>query len=47
MTLAGTYAPKSYSMTMTMANEGRRPEERMKMTMKVDAKNVGACSAKG
>jgi len=47
MTLAGTYAPKSYSMTMTMANEGRRPEERMKMTMKVDAKNVGPCSAKG
>ena len=47
MTLAGTYAPRSYSMTMTMANEGKRPEEQMKMVMKVDAKNVGQCSAKG
>lgn len=47
MALAGTYAPKSYSMTMTMANQGKRPEEQMKMTMKVDAKNVGQCSAKG
>ena len=47
MTLAGTYAPRSYSMTMTMANEGKRPEEQMKMVMKVDAQNVGQCSAKG
>jgi len=47
MTLAGTYAPKSYSMTMTMANQGKSPEEQMKMTMKVDAKNVGQCTAKG
>ena len=47
MTLAGVYAPKSYSMTMTMANQGKTPEEQMKMTMKVDAKNVGQCTAKG
>ena len=46
MTLAGTYEPKSYSMTMTMANQGKTPEEQMKMTMKVDAKNVGQCSVK-
>ena len=47
MTLAGTYEARRYSMTMTMANEGKRPEEQMKMTMKVDAKNVGQCTAKG
>jgi hypothetical protein len=47
MTLAGTYAPKSYSMTMTMANQGKTPQEQMTMTMKVDAKNVGQCTAKG
>lgn len=47
MTLAGTYAPTTYSMTMTMTNQGKSPEEQMKMTMKVDAKNVGQCTAKG
>lgn len=47
MALAGTYAPRSYSMTMTMTNEGKTPQEEMKMTMKVDAKNVGQCTAKG
>jgi len=46
MTLTGTYEPKSYSMTMTMANQGKTPEEQMKMTMKVDAQNLGECSAK-
>ena len=43
MAMVGNYEPDNYTMTMTMANQGAGPEEQMTMTMKVDAKRVGAC----
>jgi Protein of unknown function (DUF3617) len=46
MELAGTYAPRGYTMTMTATSEGGAPQEQMKMVMKVDAKHVGACDPK-
>ena len=45
MALAGEYEPDSYEMTMTATTEGARPEEQMVMTMKVDARRVGECTA--
>jgi hypothetical protein len=44
MELAGTYGPRSYSMTMTATTRGKSAEEQMVMKMKVDAKHVGACA---
>jgi len=46
MAMTGTYSPEAYTMTMTATNAGARPEEQMTMTMKVDAKRVGACDGK-
>jgi len=43
MMLTGNYEPNNYSMTMTTTNEGGGPMGKMTMTMKVDAKRVGAC----
>jgi hypothetical protein len=45
MVLVGDYQPESYTMTMTATNAGGGPAERMVMTMKVDAKRTGECTA--
>lgn len=44
MELAGAYAPRHYTMTMTATNEGSSPQEHMVMKMKVDARHVGQCT---
>ena len=46
MVLVGDYQPDSYTMTMTATNAGGGPAGEMVMTMKVDAKRVGACKPK-
>lgn len=45
MEMAGTYSPESYSMTMSMNQEGGpEPADGMRMRMRVDAKRIGACT---
>ena len=46
MQLSGNYEPRRYSLTMTATSEGATPEEQLVMTMKVDARHVGQCTAK-
>ena len=46
MVLVGDYQPDSYSMTMTATNGGKTAMEQMVMTMKVDARRLGACDGK-
>lgn len=47
MEMAGTYSPDSYTMTMTMKRAGAEsPGAGTRMTMRVDARHVGACDAK-
>jgi hypothetical protein len=45
MTLAGTYEPNSYKLTMSVASKGSAPMETMDMKMTVDAKRIGECDA--
>jgi len=48
MQMAGTYSPDSYQMQTSMKMErGAGPAGGMSMTMRVEAKRVGECSAKG
>lgn len=46
MELVGTYEPRSYSMTMTATSQGQKADEQMKLSMHVDAKQAGQCTAK-
>lgn len=47
MTMAGTYAPDSYHMTMGMtSNAGDALDQGMTMKMHVDANRVGECTGK-
>jgi len=45
MAMAGTYTPDNYVLTMTSTNNSTGQAGDMTMTMKVDAKRVGACDA--
>jgi hypothetical protein len=48
MTMNGTYSPDDYRMRMTVdaAQGGSATERGMNMTMRVEAKRIGACDAK-
>jgi hypothetical protein len=46
MQLKGTYSPESYQMRMSAHMEGAGPVGGMTMTMRVDAKRIGQCTAK-
>jgi hypothetical protein len=47
MQLAGTYSPESYQMQTAMKMEGgSEPGAGMSMTLRVDARRIGDCSAK-
>ena len=48
MAMVGTYGPDNYQMQMSMkAQGGPGPADGMTMKMRIDAKRLGACDAKG
>ena len=48
MQMAGTYSPDSYQMQTSMKMAaGQGPEAGMSMKMRVEARRIGACAAKG
>jgi hypothetical protein len=47
MTMAGTYSPDAYQMQMSMKSDGGEgPQAGMSMSMRANAKRVGACTGK-
>ena len=46
MTMAGSYSPDRYDMSMTTRMEGGGPQAGTTMKMKVEARRVGDCDAK-